>query len=74
MPKVLYEAYAAAAAAERDAWEQVRNHLPGSAGFDAQKWQAWRDAVACAEEARRAFIAAGGSVTDRATAPIPGHL
>jgi len=43
--------YAAAVASERQAWEAVRHHLPGSAGFSQELWRQWRLAVDAADQA-----------------------
>ena len=45
------EEYAMALARERAAWEAVRGSLPGSPGYDQERWQRWRKAV---DEADRA--------------------
>jgi hypothetical protein len=39
------EEYAMALARERAAWSAVRGNLPGSLGFDQERWQRWRSAV-----------------------------
>jgi hypothetical protein len=39
------EEYAMALARERAAWNAVRGSLPGSLGFDQERWQHWRTAV-----------------------------
>ena len=39
------EEYAMAVARERAAWNAVRGSLPGSLGFDQERWQHWRSAV-----------------------------
>jgi hypothetical protein len=43
------EEYATALALERAAWDSVRGSLPGSAGFDQERWQCWRKAVEAAD-------------------------
>jgi hypothetical protein len=45
------EEYALALARERAAWNAVRGNLPGSLGFDQERWQCWRSAM---DEADRA--------------------
>src|SRR5690349_9340732 len=45
------EEYAAAMAAERNAWEAVRARLPGSPDFNHELWRRWRVAVSAADEA-----------------------
>ena len=45
------EEYAMAVARERAAWNAVRASLPGTLGFDQERWQCWRSAV---DEADRA--------------------
>lgn len=45
------EEYATALALERAAWNAVRGSLPGSAGFDQERWQCWRKAVEAADQA-----------------------
>jgi hypothetical protein len=45
------EEYAMALARERAAWSAVRGNLPGTLGFDQERWQCWRSAV---DEADRA--------------------
>jgi hypothetical protein len=45
------EEYAMALARERAAWNAVRGHLPGTVGFDQERWQCWRSAM---DEADRA--------------------
>lgn len=54
----LFEEYFAAVAAERAAWDMVRDRLPGTHDFDLQNWEAWRAAVQRSEQARRAMMQA----------------
>jgi hypothetical protein len=37
--------YVEALKAERAAWDQVRESLPGSPAFDSSKWSAWQAAI-----------------------------
>jgi hypothetical protein len=39
------EEYAMALARERAAWNEVRGHLPGTLGFDQERWKCWRSAM-----------------------------
>jgi hypothetical protein len=39
------EEYATALARERAAWNAVRGNLPGSLGFDQERWRLWRSAM-----------------------------
>jgi hypothetical protein len=48
----------AAMAAERAAWEQVKDKLPGSRGFDAALWEHWRATVGRCQALRAAMRAA----------------
>lgn len=61
------EEYAMALARERAAWEAVRGHLPGSLGFDQERWHSWRKAV---DEADRAAATARTTI---AVVPKPAH-
>ena len=45
------EQYATALVLERAAWDAVRGSLPGSPGFDQERWQCWRKAVEAADQA-----------------------
>jgi len=47
--------YAMAVAREKAAWNAVRGNLPGTQGFDQERWQCWRSAV---DEADRAAMGA----------------
>jgi hypothetical protein len=49
------EEYARAVARENAAWNAVRGNLPGTEGFDQERWQCWRSAV---DEADRAAMKA----------------
>jgi hypothetical protein len=51
-----YENYANAMAAERAAWEAVRDRLPGSDHYSHELWSTWRAAMQIAEVARRRMI------------------
>jgi hypothetical protein len=51
-----YENYANAMAAERAAWEAVKDRLPGSDGYSPELWRTWRAAMQIAEVARRRMI------------------
>jgi hypothetical protein len=53
------EEYAMALARERAAWEALRGSLPGSPGYDQERWQRWRMAV---DEADRAAARARTTV------------
>jgi hypothetical protein len=46
MQTPLREAYAAAQAAERDAWRLVAGRLPGTPAFDQKLWDDWQAAQA----------------------------
>ena len=48
---------AAAIAAERAAWAKVKDKLPGSPGYDAALWEAWRVAANRCHAARAALRA-----------------
>jgi uncharacterized protein YodC (DUF2158 family) len=50
-----YEAFAAACALERAAWELVKDRLPGTPGFEEGPWLEWRAAVRLSDNARRAL-------------------
>ena len=50
---------AAAIAAERMAWEHVKDRLPGSEGHDEAQWRAWQAAVKRCRAARLALDRAG---------------
>ena len=56
--KSLMEAWQAACALERQAWEKVRVQLPGTEDFDPGAWQEWQDAIARSDTARNRMMAA----------------
>ena len=58
MKRSLYEAYAHAKAAEKAAWEAVKDRLPGTPDYSDELWQAWRESSRRNDEARRALVAA----------------
>lgn len=39
------ESYVRAMTAEREAWDEVKQALPGSPAFDQVKWKQWRAAM-----------------------------
>lgn len=51
-----FEAFNTAVAAERAAWEKVQGHLPGTETYDPVLWQAWREAVAASDAARKILV------------------
>lgn len=61
MAKDLHAQLAAAIAAERAAWHQVKDKLPGTPAYDDAAWQAWRAAVQRCRDLRKAI--------DEASAP-----
>jgi len=54
-PGALRSRYEDALRREHDAWERV-GALPGEAGFSAEAWEQWRDAVDAREKAARLLI------------------
>ena len=56
----LRDELAAAIAAERAAWEKVKDSLPGSPHHVEAQWLAWQAAVQRCRKARQALDAAGG--------------
>lgn len=48
-----YEEYAAAMAAEKAAWEAVKDRLPGTPRYDLALWENWRQSIARADRTRR---------------------
>jgi hypothetical protein len=52
-----FEAYAAAVAAERAAWDAVKARMPRTKEFDPQLWTAFREASRQADDARRELMA-----------------
>ena len=45
------EEYALAVSMEKEAWDAIRDRLPGSASFSPDLWQRWRSAVDDADRA-----------------------
>ena len=60
------EEYARAVALENAAWNAVRGNLPGTQGFDQERWQCWRSAV---DEADRAAVKARTAIKVVPAAP-----
>jgi hypothetical protein len=54
------EKYAAAIAAERAAWNAVRDKLPGTPAYSSELWKTWREAAVRSDTVRREVIAALG--------------
>jgi CelD/BcsL family acetyltransferase involved in cellulose biosynthesis len=54
------EEYAQAMAAERAAWEAVRDKLPGTPTYSPELWKKWREAATRSDTVRREVIAALG--------------
>lgn len=59
MHEDLHDELAAAIAAERAAWEKVKNKLPGTPDHVEANWLAWQAAVRRCRAARQALDAAG---------------
>lgn len=66
-----YEEYAAAMAAEKAAWDAVKDCLPGVSGFRPELWEAWRASVHRADAARRAMMQAAPSFGARVRSDGP---
>jgi hypothetical protein len=47
------EAWLAACSEEREAWEKVKDHGPGTPSFDQVAWGRWQEALKKAAEAAR---------------------
>ena len=70
MSNTLKEELAAAIAAERDAWQAVKDRLPETVSHKEAEWQTWLAAVQRCREARTALdraapVAAGPGATGR---------
>jgi hypothetical protein len=53
---VTIDEYAKAIAAEQEAWEAVKDRLPGSPGYSKELWELWRDAAQRANAMRRQVL------------------
>lgn len=68
-----HEELAAAIAAERDAWARVKDHLPGSPGYEPALWDHWRETVSRCHAMRAALRTTSPSAADGAScARAPG--
>jgi len=56
-PEELRHAWEASLVTEREAWEKVKDKLPGSPKYDEGLWDKWRAAVKASDDARKAMIA-----------------
>jgi hypothetical protein len=55
-----HEELAAAIAAERAAWNRVKDKMPGTPEYNEPMWAAWQQAVQRCRVARQALDAAAG--------------
>jgi hypothetical protein len=69
MQQDFHDELAAAIAAERAAWQMVKDKLPGSPGHVKARWLAWQAAVQRCRVARQTLDAASGRTHDAAGAP-----
>lgn len=53
-------AFELAAEAEREAWANAKDKLPGTPKYDPVAWEAWRAAVSASDKARRAVVKSVG--------------
>lgn len=65
-----HEELTAAIAAERAAWNRVKDRLPGTPGFDPVQWNGWQVAVQRCRAARQAVDDA--AALHRASSAGPG--